>query len=1021
MLKFSRRIFARALKGILGAAVALALAFVPTAVSAYQEQNLMLFLDYNNTNSYNWWSNAYLWGDLSPNNRDGTIIGTPTFSEGLAFSGGTYVDMGDGFSNFGSGITIEFEAHFGSGIQNWERIFDFGNGQGQDNIWVGSYWNTDEIALEIWRLENGVQVPKGRCKSSDEVNALQANTFKKFVITLNGGWCNMYINGSEVNTAVDGPAKSAYTGTSNFDVFYDSAWLASPYPSLPRDVYRTSNYVAKSNWGADAPFEGQIKYLRLYSEALSASAAINNSSTFTVTYSSTGSTSGSPPSAYTGSGQITLPGASSLVKTGHNFVGWSTSVNQTTAISNTYNISANVTLYPAFAPYSYNVTYDEHGGSTVSDGTFTYGGSLTYPANPTRAGYTFQGWFANATGGSALTASSVAAGNTSTTLHAQWSPNTYNVTYDEHGGSAVSDGSYVFGNTLVFPTSPTKAGNTFQGWFAAASGGTARTAAQVSAGTSDVTLHAQWVPNTYNVTYDEHGGSTVADGSFTHDGSLIFPSNPTRAGYTFQGWFASSSGGAALTAANVAADNASTTLHAQWSPNTYNVTYDEHGGSAVSDASYVFGSGLTFPVPVWTGYTFQGWFAAASGGSALTEAGVAAGTSDVTLHAQWVISTYTVSYDEHGGSTVSDGSYTHGGSLSFPGNPTRAGYTFQGWFAAPSGGTALSASAVAAMNSTTTVHAQWTPNTYNVTYDEHGGSSVSDGSYVFGTTLGFPAAPTRTGYGFQGWFASASGGSALSAAAVSAGTSDVTLHAQWLQLVSQTVTWAPTNTSVSSQLGTITPSSSATTSGTGTISYGVISRGALGCSVDPNTGVISFIGVGTCTVRASASESSTHLAAHTDVVFTSTSNAPAFSLNLNMTVGQSVANSTLDYAASGLNPNTSWDLVLRSTPQTLASGVFSGSVLSGSATIPSGLQPGWHSLTLTGTGPNGSIASHTVWFEVSANGTLAGTSSVNPVVASSTSLAQTGTDILGKMSAAVLLVLLGAVLVSLTRLRRELS
>lgn len=47
--------------------------------------------------------------------------------------------MGSGFSNCGSGPTIEFEAHFGAAKQGWERIFDFGNGPASDNVWIGVF------------------------------------------------------------------------------------------------------------------------------------------------------------------------------------------------------------------------------------------------------------------------------------------------------------------------------------------------------------------------------------------------------------------------------------------------------------------------------------------------------------------------------------------------------------------------------------------------------------------------------------------------------------------------------------------------------------------------------------------------------------------------------------------------------------------------------------------------------------------------------------------------------------------
>ena len=522
---------------------------------------------------------------------------------------------------------------------------------------------------------------------------------------------------------------------------------------------------------------------------------------------------------------------------------------------------------------------------------------------------------------------------------------------------------------------------------------------------------------TYAVTYDEQGGSSVPDGTFSQGGSLTYPTNPTKNGYTFQGWFDASSGGNLKTASAVAAANASTTLYAQWSANTYNVTYDEHGGSTVSDASYVYGNTLSFPTaPTKTGHTFLGWFDAASGGSSLTAATIYGRSTDSALHAQWNPNTYNVTYDEHGGSTVSDGSYVYGNTLSFPTAPTKTGHTFLGWFDAASGGSELSASTVSARVTNSALHAQWNPNTYNVTYEEHGGSTVSDGSYVYGNTLVFPTAPTRSGYTFAGWFAAASGGSALTASAVSAGTSNVTLHAQWTPLPSQTVTWAPTNTSVLRNLSSVTPSSTAATNGDGQISYSVFDARTTGCSVDSSTGVVTFTGVGTCSVRATAASTANYLADTHDVDFTITSSTPAVSLALDLTTGSTVANSTVDYAASGLRSNSAWTLIVRSNPQTIASGTYSSSLLSGTAQIPSGLSAGWHSITLTGIGANGETISHAVWFEVSNSGTLLQTSGTGPVTPTSSvaSLAQTGANTNSLWMGAVLL-LTGAAFILLRR------
>lgn len=72
------------------------------------------------------------------------------------------------------------------------------------------------------------------------------------------------------------------------------------------------------------------------------------------------------------------------------------------------------------------------------------------------------------------------------------------------------------------------------------------------------------------------------------------------------------------------------------------VTFDETGGSAVSDKYVYYGSSRTYgtlPTPTRSGYTFNGWFTASSGGTQITSSTVVTTTSiSQTLYAQWTYS-----------------------------------------------------------------------------------------------------------------------------------------------------------------------------------------------------------------------------------------------------------------------------------------------------------------------------------------------------------------------------------------------
>jgi len=151
------------------------LAIQAQPASAYQTDGLMLYLNASNTTSYN---GGTAWNDLSGNNRNGTLMGPVVYdatTESLQFPGGVngtaYVNLAGEFSDFSSGVTVEFEGEFGSTRAVWERIFDFGipGGGGEANdLWVGHLADTNELAIETWH--DGVN--QGRCHTSTSGMAL---------------------------------------------------------------------------------------------------------------------------------------------------------------------------------------------------------------------------------------------------------------------------------------------------------------------------------------------------------------------------------------------------------------------------------------------------------------------------------------------------------------------------------------------------------------------------------------------------------------------------------------------------------------------------------------------------------------------------------------------------------------------------------------------------------------------------------------------------------------------------------
>jgi uncharacterized repeat protein (TIGR02543 family) len=142
---------------------------------------------------------------------------------------------------------------------------------------------------------------------------------------------------------------------------------------------------------------------------------------------------------------------------------------------------------------------------------------------------------------------------------------------------------------------------------------------------------------------------------------------------------------------------------------TDTVSFNSDLGAAVASISGPDGSSITLPGDTYTGYTFNGWFTAANGGTEIGGAGssYAIPSGGATLYAQWTANaTDTITFDSEGGSAVSSMSGLDGTTIPLPGAPTYAGYTFDGWFAAPSGGTVLTSPY--ALTGSITLYAQWT-------------------------------------------------------------------------------------------------------------------------------------------------------------------------------------------------------------------------------------------------------------------------------------------------------------------------
>ena len=405
------------------------------------------------------------------------------------------------------------------------------------------------------------------------------------------------------------------------------------------------------------------------------------------------------------------------------------------------------------------------------------GQSATIPnVGFSRTGYTFTGWNTSpdGTGTAYRPNATIQFAAQNITLYAQWKVRSYSVNFDSNGGSAVASQSVKYGSKASRPTDPTRAGHTFQGWYTSRDGGARYDFNQTVTG--DVTLYAHWSVNSYTLAFDGNGGKASESSRKVQYGNQYgtLPT-ATRTGYAFQGWYTARSDGSQVSSSTTM-EAANTTVYAHWTVNTYTVSFDSNGGSAVASQSVRYGSKATQPAnPTRAGHTFQGWYTARSGGSKY-DFGTAV-TGDVTLYAHWSVNSYTLTFDGNGGKP-SEASRTvaYGGQYGSLPTATRTGYAFQGWYTARDGGTKVSPSTTMGA-ADTTLYARWSVNSYTVSFDSDGGSNVPAQKVRYGSKASRPADPTRAGHTFQGWYTSRDGGSKYDFG--TAVTGDVTLHAHW--------------------------------------------------------------------------------------------------------------------------------------------------------------------------------------------------------------------------------------------------
>lgn len=300
-------------------------------------------------------------------------------------------------------------------------------------------------------------------------------------------------------------------------------------------------------------------------------------------------------------------------------------------------------------------------------------------------------------------------------------PEIFTVTYNvgEHGVAMASEtfgeDDHVAFEDPVRKDAESSKGYEFVGWYKSANF-VGLPIFSTESLTGDATVYANWQVASYPISYTLNGGiaGSGAPSTYTYfEATTLIPA--TRNEYRFDGWYSNQGLTNGPHSSIPQGEEGAKRFYAKWAEleaDEFSISYVLDGGRwsiSTYPQNYKAGDEVTIPSPVKTGFRFEGWFTAATGGTEVTKIATT-DTGAKTFYARWSIITYTITYHEDGGTFPASyrQTYTYTDDVFYLPVLTKTDFNFGGWYN-NSGLTGNSVSSVAS-NSTgnLTFYAKWT-------------------------------------------------------------------------------------------------------------------------------------------------------------------------------------------------------------------------------------------------------------------------------------------------------------------------
>ena len=370
------------------------------------------------------------------------------------------------------------------------------------------------------------------------------------------------------------------------------------------------------------------------------------------------------------------------------------------------------------APKTYTVTFVDHEGKELDTQIIEVGNAATAPWEPEREGYTFIGWdkdFSNI--------------QANLTVTAQYEKNKYFVTFLDYDGTSLGSQEVEHGQSAVAPAEPVRTGYTFTGWDK-----------EFDIVTQNMDVTAQYALKVWTVTYLNYDNSLIGTEQVVN-GEDAKGMVATRKGWIFGQWY-NTKNFEYVDLKNITSDM---TVKAEFSGEIlFDVIYRVEGVTTFQiqavyglNASQIYYKPTNYPLipqkesdDVYD-YTFVGWTPEVS---YITENIVQDAVFEASLRK------FTVKFVDWNDITLSEQIVEYGSEAEAP-TPERTGYTFTGWD-----------KDLSFVTSDLTVKAQYTINTYSVTFVDYDDAVLRAAQVVeYGGDAVPPADPVRKGYTFTGW------------------------------------------------------------------------------------------------------------------------------------------------------------------------------------------------------------------------------------------------------------------------------